>query len=369
MSWFRKIRNAIGNALIAHADREDERERKKQKNIRGKKMVQGANRSAVWASLIVFFSLLSAGLLFWTLNKESVVILGSSVFATFFLSLLTYPYFPRKCPSCGKRMKGDYAGGAMPENYYCQECGVYQPTGLKNDDQERRLRGAWANNPVIRLFFPNLLVKSTIMRKTFTLICTLAVAAFGIMAFRFADITAIEIGTKLPRADVKLKDVMTDKETTLSGAAKDKGLLVIFSCNTCPFVIANEARIKEHAELAMKNGIGVVIVNSNEAYRSEEDSPEAMKKYGEKQGFTCAYVIDPKSEVADAFGATRTPECFLFDKSNALVYHGAIDDNPKDPAAVTARYLKDAVEALGAGKEVKVKTSRSLGCTIKRKDH
>ncbi|TND05876.1 MAG: alkyl hydroperoxide reductase [Bacteroidetes bacterium] len=204
------------------------------------------------------------------------------------------------------------------------------------------------------------------MKKTLSILGITAVAAIAFTAFRPLDITPIEIGAKIPKADVKMKDVMSGKDVSLTEAKKDKGLLVIFSCNTCPFVIANEVRIKEFSDKAVKMNIGVAIVNSNEARRTEDDSPDAMKKYGEKQGFTCAYVIDPKSAMADAFGATRTPECFLFDKNGVLVYHGAIDDNSKDATAATAHYLKDALEALDAGKEVKVKTSRSIGCSIKR---
>ena len=76
--------------------------------------------------------------------------------------------------------------------------------------------------------------------------------------------------------------------------------------------------------------------------------------------------MDKNHELADAFGATRTPECFLFNTQNKLVYHGAIDDSPADASAVSKIYLKEAINEMTEGKEVTVKTSRSIGCSIKR---
>ncbi|RYZ48042.1 MAG: redoxin domain-containing protein, partial [Chitinophagaceae bacterium] len=114
-----------------------------------------------------------------------------------------------------------------------------------------------------------------------------------------------------------------------------------------------------------KNDIGVILVNSNEAQRDSDDSFEAMKQYAKDQGYNWYYVVDQKNALADAFGATRTPENFLFNKEGKLVYHGAIDDNP-DEAGVTRKHLKEAVDEMLNGKEVSVKTSRSVGCMIKR---
>ena len=158
---------------------------------------------------------------------------------------------------------------------------------------------------------------------------------------------------------------VSGKEISLGDVKKEKGLLVIFSCNTCPFVKLSESRIKETVSLASKSGIGVIIVNSNEAQRGEEDSFDEMKKYAMSQGFACSYVVDKNSELADAFGATRTPHCFLFDKKG-LVYRGAIDDNVKDASAAKEHYLKDAIEAVAKGTAVKTNSTKSVGCGIKR---
>lgn len=188
-------------------------------------------------------------------------------------------------------------------------------------------------------------------------------AAIGLVAFTTA--ANIEIGSDLPKADVKMKDI-SGKDVSFKDAMKKNGLLVMFSCNTCPYVIKNQERTNAISEYAIRNNIGVVLVNSNEAYRSGEDSYDAMKKYAKDQGFKWYYVVDNNSEVADAFGANRTPENYLFNKEGKLVYHGAIDDNPSDATAVKRNHLREAINELVANKEITVKTSRSVGCTIKR---
>jgi hypothetical protein len=141
----------------------------------------------------------------------------------------------------------------------------------------------------------------------------------------------------------------------------------MFSCNTCPYVIKNQGRTSAIGSYAQKMNIGVILLNSNEAQRTDDDSYDAMKTYAKEQKYNWNYVVDQNNEVADAFGANRTPECFLFDKNLKLVYHGAIDDNPSDPSAVKRQHLKEAINELVAGKEISFKESKSVGCSIKRK--
>jgi thioredoxin-related protein len=188
-------------------------------------------------------------------------------------------------------------------------------------------------------------------------------ALISLLAFN--RISELPIGADMPKADVKMKDV-SGKEICLKEAKKSNGLLVMFSCNTCPFVIRNQQRTKEICQYALDHNIGVVLINSNEAQRGNEDSYEAMKKYAEAHGYKWYYAVDKNSELADAFGASRTPENFLFNKEGKLVYHGATDDNPSDPDHVTRRHLHEAMDEMLNGKEVSVKTSRSVGCGIKR---
>lgn len=176
----------------------------------------------------------------------------------------------------------------------------------------------------------------------------------------------LPIGSSMPKAEVKMKDV-SGKEISMKEAVKDKGLLVMFSCNTCPYVIKNQQRTIAIGEYAQKMNVGVIVLNSNEAQRSSDDSYDEMKAYAKDQKYKWNYVVDTNNEVADAFGANRTPECFLFTKDLKLVYHGAIDDNPSDPSAVNRHHLQEAINELVAGKDITVKESKSVGCTIKRK--
>ena len=191
-----------------------------------------------------------------------------------------------------------------------------------------------------------------------------AVMAVCLMAFTFSAV--LPIGSAMPKADQKLKDI-SGKEISMKEAKKENGLLVMFSCNTCPYVIKNQQRTLEVAQYAQKMNLGVIILNSNEALRTNEDSYDAMKNYAKEQGYKWNYVVDQNNEIADAFGANRTPECFLFNKDLKLAYHGAIDDNPSDASAVSRHHLQMAIDELVAGKDISVKESRSVGCTIKRK--
>lgn len=202
------------------------------------------------------------------------------------------------------------------------------------------------------------------MKKGF-IFCVLLIACGFLLSFINTNIgNEIGLNAPIPLADEKLKDV-SGKEISLNTAKTSKGLLVIFSCNTCPYVKLSESRIKEITDKCIKEGLGCVIINSNEAQRTEEDSFEAMIKYAAGQKFSCPYVVDTNSKMADAFGATRTPQCFLFN-AKGLVYKGAIDDNVKDPALAKSHYLKDAIDAVLKGETPKMQETKSIGCTIKR---
>ena len=161
-------------------------------------------------------------------------------------------------------------------------------------------------------------------------------------------------------------ETLDGKTAVLREYAESNGLLVVFSCNTCPFVVAWEDRYNELNEVCKKNNIGMVLVNSNEAKRSGDDSAENMKQHSEKLGYTMPYVIDNHHKIADIMGAKTTPHVFLFDRNLKLAYKGAIDDNYKDKNAVTKTYLKDALSDLGSDSEVKLKETKALGCSIKR---
>lgn len=197
------------------------------------------------------------------------------------------------------------------------------------------------------------------------LMAALPLAAIAIMAFKSVS-DPLPIGAVLPNADTKMKDI-SGKEVSFKDAAKKNGLLVMFSCNTCPVVKKYQARTLAAAKLAAANDIGVIVLNSNEATRGEGDSFDDMKAYASEQGYNFSYVVDRNSAMADAFGATRTPEIFLFDKNSKLVYHGAIDSNQDAPdAADTKKHLHNAIDELVGGKAITTPVSRSVGCGIKR---
>ena len=192
----------------------------------------------------------------------------------------------------------------------------------------------------------------------------LLLPVFSLVSFS-ANNSSLPIGSSLPKSDLKLTDI-TGKEIMLKEAMKENGLLVMFSCNTCPVVVKNQGRAKAICEYSLAKNVGVVMLNSNEANRNDEESLNAMKNYAKAQSYNWYYAVDKNSELANAFGANRTPECFLFDKNGKLVYHGAIDDNPLDEGNVNRTHLKVAINELLNGKEVSVKETRSVGCNIKR---
>ena len=178
----------------------------------------------------------------------------------------------------------------------------------------------------------------------------------------------LPIGSSLPNPSQKMKST-NGKEVSFKDAMGKNGLLVMFSCNTCPIVKKYDSRIIEVSKFALENNIGVILLNPNEAYRENGDSYTDMIEYAKKLGYNWDYVLDNNSSMADAFGATKTPECFLFDNTNdknTLIYHGAIDDNQNGPEGVTRTHLMIAMKELLNGKEVSTKTTRSVGCTIKR---
>jgi len=177
--------------------------------------------------------------------------------------------------------------------------------------------------------------------------------------------TSLPIGSTLPKADVLVKDV-SGKQVNLQQVKGANGLLVMFTCNTCPYVIRNQGRTKEVCAYAGDRKIGVILLNANEGDRSGGNSFAEMRAYAKAQGYSWYYALDGKSILADAFGASRTPECYLFDKSGKLIYHGAIDDSPGDADQVKRHHLQVAIDEMMAGKEVTLKETRSVGCSINR---
>jgi hypothetical protein len=200
--------------------------------------------------------------------------------------------------------------------------------------------------------------------KTATLVTAFVLLAHAAQA---QEAKPLAIGAAVPLPTAKLKNPVDGKAVTLTDTKGTKGQLVVFTCNNCPWAKAWEERIVEMANGYSKKGIGVVLVNSNDPTIADKDTPELIKARHKERAMAVPYVIDENQSLAKAFGASVTPEAFLFDKGGKLVYHGTIDDNGKQPDKVSKRYLKDALDAVSNGKAPPVGETKSMGCGIKFK--
>lgn len=172
----------------------------------------------------------------------------------------------------------------------------------------------------------------------------------------------IPLGTSLP--DFKLKNPSGEEfeGATLSG---DKGLLIGFLCNHCPYAIAVWPRFVRLAQYAKGLGINAVAINSNINPDYPEDSPEEMIKKIREWNIDFPYLVDEGQNTARAFKAQCTPDIFLFNSEKKLVYHGRIDDNWQDEESATKEELKEAIDQCASGQEISKDQKPSLGCSIK----
>lgn len=142
---------------------------------------------------------------------------------------------------------------------------------------------------------------------------------------------------------------------------------VIFTCNHCPYAQAWEDRLIQLQTDYKERGFQILAINANDATRFPADSFDEMVKRAEEKGYNFPYLIDETQEVAKAYGAERTPEVFLFGPGRVLRYHGTVDDNYRDPAAVEHHYLREAIVAVMGGYRPAFETTEPQGCTIKWK--
>lgn len=151
---------------------------------------------------------------------------------------------------------------------------------------------------------------------------------------------------------------------TLEGYGDADLLVVIQSCNHCPYVLAWEGRMNAVQRDYAERGVRLVAVNSNDSTRYPADSFEQMRAHAASESFAFDYLHDADQSLARALGTERTPEVFLFDRNRRLVYHGAIDDN-RDECAVTTHYLREALDATLAGGAPPEGETAPVGCTVK----
>ncbi len=205
------------------------------------------------------------------------------------------------------------------------------------------------------------------MKSTFFTILLVAASTFS----SFGQSKSLKVGDTAPLADNKMK--ATDgTELSLHDIKGENGVLVIFSCNTCPFVVGMkdgsfpgwEKDYNDLHKLAKEKGFGVVLVNSNEAKRPDEDSMEEMQKRAKEKGYTMPYVVDEKSVLADEFGAKTTPHVYLFDKNMKLIYVGSINNTWDPKRKEDVSYLINALNEFNS--KITIKESEPRGCSIKR---
>jgi len=210
------------------------------------------------------------------------------------------------------------------------------------------------------------------MKTLFKVMGILFVTAF--FAMTSIVFSQIKISDSAPLMDYKM--LATDgQQLSLEDIKSENGTLVIFSCNTCPFVVGQkdgsfpgwERDYNTIYEKAKKLGVGMVLVNSNEANRTPEndvDGLEAMRQRANDYKYTMPYVIDEKHQLADALGAKTTPHVYLFDKDDKLVYVGSIDNTWDPKRKKDVYYLQEAFDKLGG--KIKTQESQPRGCSIKR---
>lgn len=201
------------------------------------------------------------------------------------------------------------------------------------------------------------------MKKTNLIFSLLLLAGIFLTSNSFKT-QGYKVGDKA--TDFSLKNI-DGKMLSLKDYTDAKGFIVIFTCNHCPYAIANEDRI-----IALQSKYGkeypVIAINPNDTKQEPDDSFDKMQARAKTKGFNFAYLYDESQIVAKAFGATKTPHVYLLDKSLVVKYIGAIDDSSKDEKNVKTKFLENAIENLKSGKKVEVETTKAIGCGIKWKN-
>ncbi len=174
----------------------------------------------------------------------------------------------------------------------------------------------------------------------------------------------MQLNTLLPGFTLKGTDNKMHSPNDYTG---NDAVVILFTCNHCPYARAYIGRISKLVADYEKKNIGFYAINANDVSKYPEDSFEKMIPMGKLLNLDGKYLYDETQEVAKTFGAQRTPEAFIFNRQKQLVYHGAIDDNYENANAVRQLYVKDAIETILGGNEVAVKETKVVGCTIKWK--
>ncbi|WP_339876515.1 thioredoxin family protein [Olleya marilimosa] len=189
-------------------------------------------------------------------------------------------------------------------------------------------------------------------------------------------VSAFTTKSNITDSGYKIGDVATDfelenidgKMVSLSDYDDARGFIVVFTCNTCPYAVAYEDRVQGLNKKYADKGYPVIAIMPNNINVKPGDNMEAMKTRAKEKGFTFPYLMDAGQDIYPQYGATKTPHVYILQKEqkgNVVKYIGAIDDNYQDADAVKTKYVEDAVDALLNNKEVKIKETKAIGCSIK----
>ncbi len=174
----------------------------------------------------------------------------------------------------------------------------------------------------------------------------------------------LALGTLAP--EFSLMDTVTEKTMNLKAMKGEKGTVILFICNHCPFVIHVNPEITRIAKDYQSKGIGFIAISSNDVENYPEDGPDYMKIKAKAEGYTFPYLYDETQEVAKAYDAACTPDLYLFDDELKLVYRGQLDDSrPGNGLPLNGKDLRNAMDALLQGNEINAVQKPSIGCNIK----
>ncbi len=178
--------------------------------------------------------------------------------------------------------------------------------------------------------------------------------------------TMLALGTQAP--DFRLPDVFSRKTVSLADFSGKKALLVMFICQHCPFVKHIKNELVALGEDYVSSDLGILAISANDAQKYPDDAPESLKAMVAELGLDYSVCYDETQEVAKAYTAACTPDFFLFDAEQKLVYRGQLDDSrPSNSKPVTGADLRAAIDSVLAGKPVESEQKPSIGCNIKWK--
>jgi len=177
----------------------------------------------------------------------------------------------------------------------------------------------------------------------------------------------IPLGKTAP--DFRLPDTLSGKTLSLKDLQSDKGTVIMFICNHCPFVKHVQKGLVKLAEDYQKKGVSFIAISSNDAEDYPEDGPDKMRSVGQALHYPFPYLYDETQDVARSYQAACTPDLYLFDGKLRTVYRGQLDDSrPSNNIPVTGKDLREALDNLLAGKPISPNQKPSMGCNIKWKE-